>query len=563
MRMYKSLRRIYHYYGLQGFLMKLQRRFFRTYKRFLTTERIPSKQAMASAVETFHNTPLISIITPLYEPIIKELEAYFIALLEDNGYDHIELCLVSDGTDDPQVDFLVQRYATKFPGKINYQKNAENKGISAASNDALALANGSYVVFVDQDDVVAPHALFEYVRVLQNKSYDFFYSDEDMLSNDDVRFNPAFKSDWAPHTLLSRMYVNHLSMYKTSIVRRVGGLRSQFDGCQDYDLLLRASPYFVDVYHAPSVLYHWRASSSSIASSIDNKQYIFERAERALQAHFADEGLTTEVTRVKDYLIYDVAIIAPEVHLQTVVFHVQGEDGADVDESWTTLIDNLSSVQAYDIYVVDAQNIFQVPNISTRMNVIKVTHMAEALKALREKEQTIGAQVLFFTSNVAFTKANTVSHLLQLMQLRALDVLAPSVVNRDMVITEAGRIIVSDDTLAFSSYGVPFSENDYFGNNLSLVNYTFVSPACFLMKTTLLRKIQLEDEAETMMEVLINLRAREFFYCVNAGSECVVHVKNSFEKAYTRSKNQKIVTQEKFYNKNFNTDIGFLYKIKN
>jgi glycosyltransferase involved in cell wall biosynthesis len=561
--MYEALRRIYQYGGLHGLWLKLQRRFFWSYKRFVARERIPSQRTMATQLVTFTVRPLISIITPLYEPVLSELDAYFMALLEDNGYKDIELCLVSDGSNDVQVDALVERYVAKFPGKIKYQKNAENKGISAASNDALALASGTYVAFVDQDDVIAPHALFEYVRALQTKAYDFFYSDEDMLATDGQRVNPALKADWSPHTLLSRMYVNHLSMYKKGIVDAVGGLRSAFDGAQDYDLLLRASVHFDAVYHAPSVLYHWRASAASIASSPRNKQYIYERAERALQTYFSKQGLSTEVSRVKDYLIYDVAVIAPQAVLQTIVFLVQSEVVADVDRSWATLVDNLSRTQTYDVYVVDDQHIFQVTNIPSYLHVIKVKHISEALVALSEKGQAIGAQVLFFTSDVAFLTDNTLTRLLQLMQLKGVDVLAPSVVNQDMVITEAGRIIIADDTLAFSSYGVPFGTNDYFGNNISLVNYTFVSPACFFIKRALLDKIQRADVAETMMEVLINLRAHEYFYCVNVGSECVVNLQDSFTQVYRRPNKEKIAVRERFYNQNLSRRDGFLYKPKN
>jgi len=560
--MRNQFQRIYKYYGLAGLTTKLQRRFGNTYKCFLKHENIPSFQTMEREISTFTVQPLISIITPLYKPILSELEAYFVALLEKNGYKKIELCLVNDGTDDDTIDMLITDYQARFPGQIKYQKNKKNRGISAASNDALMLASGEYVALVDQDDVVAQHALFEYVKALQQKSYDFFYSDEDMLSPEGKRFNPAFKPDWSPHTLVSRMYINHLSMYKKKIVDQVGGFRSKFDGAQDYDLLLRAARYFEHVCHVPKILYHWRASQASIAASVDNKSYIYTRAELALAEYLASQDLTAEINRIDDYLIYNVEVIEPKAKLNTIIFQIQSENKA-WQTAWHALMDNLKRAELYDIYVIDSEQMFHLPTNEKNINVTKFEHITDALSAFTQKTARVTKDVLFLTSAVTFVDQTTLSYLLQISQIMNIDVVAPTVVNQDMVITEAGRIILSQDTLGFSSYGVPFGQNDYFGNNLSLVNYSFVSPDCFMMKTDLIKKIRNEDIGDTLMELLLNLRSHEVFYCVNVGNRCVQHTQDDFAQTYVRSNNEKIVNEEKFYNKNFVQKPGLLYKYKN
>jgi len=555
------LKKIYQYYGLHGFIAKLQHRFIKTYSRFLKSEHIPTYEQMQAELATFAYLPLVSVITPLYQPDLGELSAYFVALLENNGYENIELCLVNDGAIDAQLDVLIGQYQTMYPGRIHYQANTENCGIAAASNDALALATGEYVALVDQDDVIAPHAFFEYIKEAQVVAYDFFYSDEDMISVDGKRFNPAFKPGWSPHTLLSRMYVNHLSMYKKKIIERVGGFRSAFDGCQDYDLLLRASVHFSDVCHVPKMLYHWRTSKTSIATSIDNKEYIIARAEAALREHLANQDLVAQANQIDDYLIYNIAIKEPKAKLNTIIFHVQ-DSVTDVSKSWSSLINNINANEAYDIYVIATREDLATDVVGNRHNVIKVDSLKDALRQIRQNERKMTEQVLFFTSDVEFIENDTLAYLLQLMQIRGIDVLAPTVVNQDMMITEAGRIILSPDTLAFSSFGVLFGENNYFGNNLSLVNYTFVSPDCFIMTKDLLQKITDADDANNFMEVLINLRSHVFFNCVNVGNSCVRRVEDSFEKIYRRPHTQKIKIEEKFYNKNLVSALGLLYKPK-
>jgi len=516
---------------------------------------------MVEEIKTFAQTPRISVITPLYEPAQDELEAYFHALLELNGYMNIEVCLVNDGTDSAVIDTLIATYQARFPDQIKYQKNKENKGIASASNDALALATGTYVAFIDQDDTIAPHAFFEYVAALQTTSYDFFYSDEDMLSPAGKRCNPNFKPDWSPHTLLSRMYVNHLSMYKKSIVEQVGGLRSDFDGAQDYDLLLRAAVHFTNVYHAPKMLYHWRASEASIAANVNNKSYIYERAEKAITEQLARLGLEADVSRVNDYLLYDINVRKPKASVETIVFHVQNE-AAEALKSWNALIANLQDDAVYTIYVIDPQHQLLIPQVSERIDVREVADIRSAIESIQQIGATQTSHVLFLSSKVRFIDNQTLGYLSQLMQIPDIGVLAPSVVNDDMIITEAGRIICSEDTLAYASYGVRFGENDYFGNNLSLVNYSFVSPFCCLINADLLSNIQPDIETENFMELIITLREHIFFYCVNVGNRCVQHIKNNFERTYKRVGHKPMNIAEQFYNKTFVQALGLSAKAK-
>lgn len=554
-----KLQQLYRYWGMRGLVAKFQYKFSRRYARFIKSEKIPTKEAMQAQVAIFEYRPLISIITPIYEPDLRELAAYFSSLLEMNGYEHLELCLVNDGTDDAALESLIAKYQKLFPEQIKYQKNPTNQGIAQASNDALKLATGTYVAFVDQDDVVAPHAFFEYVQAAQSERYDFFYADEDMISQDGKRFNPSFKAAWSPHTLLSRMYVNHLSMYKKSIIDTIGGLRPEFDGAQDYDLLLRASKHFVHVYHSPKILYHWRTSKDSIATSIANKQYIYERAEKALKEHLATQGLQAQVKHQADFLIYQIRVEVPQATVNTIVFHVQGTQ-KDATTSFSSLLQNLRATESYHIYVIDEQQLFKMPHYHGTIKVTTVRDVDTALRELRGRKDVMSEQVLFLSSRIAFANHETLDYLTQLMQLPEVSVLAPTVVNQEMIICEAGRIIGHQDALLFASFGVPFGANDYFGNNLSLVNYSFVSPDCFLMKTDIFMKANALAHAETFMELLINLRLENFFYCVNVGNVYVTYLAKAGQR-FERIANAGRL-RELFYNENLSQNLLLLYKIK-
>lgn len=138
---------------------------------------------------------------------------------------------------------------------------------------------------LDNDDELPPHALFEVVKVLNERpELDVIYSDEDKIDAEGNRFDPHFKADWSPDTLMGNNYISHLSVYRSSIVKSLGGFRKGYEGSQDYDLVLRVTEQIPEdhIYHIDKVLYHWRTIPGSTASSGEAKSYIYDSGVKAL-----------------------------------------------------------------------------------------------------------------------------------------------------------------------------------------------------------------------------------------------------------------------------------------
>lgn len=235
--------------------------------------------------KNFRYRPKISVITPVYNVDEKWLKACIESVI-NQVYDNWELCLVDDASTKSHIKKVLESYKNKEKRiKIKYLE--KNLGISGASNEALSLATGDFVGFLDNDDELTSDALYEIVRLInQDSELNFIYSDEDKIDKNGRLFNPFFKPNWSPDLLLSCGYTNHFSVYRREIVDMIGRFRTNFEPSQDYDMLLR----FIDVIdertigHISKILYHWRQISGSTAKDPYAKNgLVIEMAKSALK----------------------------------------------------------------------------------------------------------------------------------------------------------------------------------------------------------------------------------------------------------------------------------------
>ncbi len=242
----------------------------------------PALQEMRRRAQNADFRPLVSIILPVYETEQKMLSEVLKSVAEQ-AYENWELCIVDDASKQPHVRSTIEAFREGFPGRVKVHFRETNGHISASSNDALRMATGEYLALLDHDDILAPHALYEVVSAAaKDTDAILFYSNEDKVDQFGTRFDTTYKSAWSPDQFLSFMYMGHLSVYRTEIVRQVGGFRVGFEGSQDFDLALRAITDEASVVHIPKVLYHWRTHPGSVAMNIHAKPYAFKSGVKAV-----------------------------------------------------------------------------------------------------------------------------------------------------------------------------------------------------------------------------------------------------------------------------------------
>ncbi len=250
-----------------------------------------------SQAESFQYSPRISIVTPVFI-VSPEILKCTIQSVIDQTYGNWELCIADGNSKDPEIKTLLTR-ATASDSRIKVRFLNENLGISGNSNVALSMATGEFVLFLDHDDMLAPFALHEIVKTLNEcPSLDLIYSDRDLLSEDGkCRFNPLFKPDWSPDLMLSVNYLAHLCVIRKEILDIVGHFANNIDGAQDWDLFFRVTEKTDKIGHIPKILYHWRSITSSCATrGHDAKPYIANAQKAAIEGHLERCSLHGRVT---------------------------------------------------------------------------------------------------------------------------------------------------------------------------------------------------------------------------------------------------------------------------
>lgn len=248
---------------------------------------------LATEVERLPMQPTFSVIMPVFNTDRRWLRKA-IESVRQQIYPHWQLCIADDASTNEATIACLAEY--QHDPRIRLMRRASNGHISAASNDALALATGDYIALLDHDDELTPDALAEVAKAINaHPDADIVYSDEDKLTMSGVRCDPFFKPDWSPDHFLGQMYTCHLTVARRALVEDIGGFRLGVEGTQDYDLWLRVVTRTSRVLHVPKVLYHWRKIPGSAASEVEAKPYALENMRRVLQEHADRTGLDAQV----------------------------------------------------------------------------------------------------------------------------------------------------------------------------------------------------------------------------------------------------------------------------
>ena len=289
--------------------------------------------------------PLLSIVTPVYDPPIDVLRACIDSVLAQD-FDDWEMVLVDDFSPTAAVPTVIAQYAQEDP-RIRLIERDTNGHIVAASNDGVEAAAGEFIALLDHDDLLAPNALSRVAaEIALHDDVDYLYTDEDKVGENGELYGTFHKPAWSPERLRGQMYTSHLSVLRTELVREVGAFREGFDGSQDHDLVLRVTERARRVVHVPEVLYHWRAVAGSTAVDIEAKPYANDAGLRAVQDHLDRLGLRATAVAGVESGRYEVRRELDPGHRVSLVVPTMGQSAVIHGESRVLVVEAVRSALA-------------------------------------------------------------------------------------------------------------------------------------------------------------------------------------------------------------------------
>ena len=466
----------------------------------------------------FKNKPKISIVVPMYntnETFFKEL----VDSLKEQTYSNWELCL-ADGSENKNEN-LKEYYESDE--RIKYKFLNWNEGIAENTNEAIKLATGDFIAFLDHDDLLAKDALYEVVDVInKNKDVDFIYTDEDKIDEDGERFEPYFKPDYSPETLECNNYITHLVVLKKDIVDKIGMLNSKFNGAQDFDYVLRASEEAKKIVHIPKVLYHWRAHRDSTANIADAKPYAYKIGVEVIEDHLKRIGKSGIVEYGQDvpgiyrirYEIFDnpkVSIIIPN------------KDHIDLLKTCINSIVKLTTYTNYEIVIVEnnseKEETFEYYKKLVKNKNIKVLNYNEntvldsygvqdvvVKNTNTEKEFNYSSLINFGVKNVDGEYVLQLNNDTKLLtgdwletfigyaQNKEIGAIGARLYFSDKSIQHAGIIIGIAGIAGNALVNLPYGKHAYFGREAATRNTSAVTGACLFSRRELYEEVGYMDE---------------------------------------------------------------------
>lgn len=487
-----------------------------------------TKELERQETYVFLRQPMFSIVVPLYntpERLFAEMVDSVIA----QTYKHWELCLADGSTKPNQLEKLVSQYNDK---RIKYKKLEQNKGISGNSNEAIKMAKGDYIALLDHDDTIMPQALFRYTELInQDEDYELIYSDEDKLTEDGThRFDPFFKPEFSPNTLYSFNYITHFSVFKKRLLDEIGYFRDEFNGAQDYDLILRASENAKKIGHIPEILYNWRLSETSTAYSSDTKSYTVSAGKAAIEASLKRRNIQAEVKTAKLANYYNVVypIMQPQPKISIII---PNKDEKRMLKRCIDSIINKTTYKNYEIIIIEnnsqKKNTFDYYEDLKKKSFIRVIEWNHAFNYSAINNFAVkhakGELLVFLNNDTSIISSDWLEQMAMHALRKEIGAVGAMLYYPDDTVQHAGVVLRIGGIAGHSHKGTDRGEPGSFARLFVVHDVSAVTAACLMTRRAVFEEVGGFNEALAVafndIDFCLKIREKEYQIVMNPLAE--------------------------------------------
>ena len=520
----KGFRYMKHY-GPKEFWIRLHERFEPEevpygpwYRAYIPTEETLETQRK----QKFDYSPLISIAVPAYQTPVEFLRQMIESLIVQT-YSNWELCIVNASPDNEEMQKVLAEYSAG-DSQVRFCNLKENLGIAENTNRAFAMAKGEFVGLLDHDDLLAPNALYEIVKILQDHPQaDALYTDEDKVTTElDEHFQPHLKPDFNLDLLRSNNYICHFFVVRKSIVEKAGGFRKEFDGAQDYDFIFRCTENAGEVLHVPEILYHWRTHKASTADNPASKMYAFEAGKRAIEAHLERTGTKGEVSHTQDLGFYRVKYPVQGKPLVSVI--IPNKDEKETLQTCLEMLEKNTGYQNFEIIIVE--NNSTTDEIFRYYKELSGNRKIHLLRCGKEFNYSAinnfaaahakGEYLLFLNNDVKSINPDWLEEMLGVCQRPEVGGVGAKLIYPDNTIQHAGCVIGMGGIAGHMFVDMPADRTGYLHKASLLQDMSAVTAACLLMKKEVFEQAGgfTEELAVAFNDVDLCLKVRKNGYLI-------------------------------------------------
>ena len=504
------------------------------YDAWFRRNRILDEELERQKKIVFPYAPKISILVPTFNTP-KDLLIEMIESVRNQSYANWQLC-IADGSNQEETKNILKEYVSK-DNRIVVSWLDKNYGISENTNKALELADGEYTALFDHDDVLELNALYEVVSSLQKVHHDIVYTDEDKLNGKTLQYeDPNFKSDYNEDLLLSHNYITHFFVVKTNILREVGGFNSEYDGAQDYDVILKCVEKTNDIHHIAKILYHWRMHEGSTALNPESKMYCYIAGEKAIQHHLDRIGVKAKVEmRKKPYWgLYHVEYLLEEESFVSIV--IPNYEHEDVLKTCIDSLYNVNTYKNFEIIIVEnnskKKSTFdyyeQVQAEHENVKVVTWEGTEFNFSAINNfgAKYTKGQYLLFLNNDTKVIAPEAIREMVGTCSRKNVGIVGAKLLYQDNTIQHAGVVI------GFMGYArhimndiEGLKDPGYMMRAQVNCDYSAVTAACMMTKKSLFEELHGFDES-------FKVACNDIDYCLRVREKNDLVVFNSFAKFY-------------------------------
>jgi GT2 family glycosyltransferase len=524
----RNYRRLRNLGGPKGIARKIkQKQIEAEAKKLHGTASFPtSEEAERQRNTVFDQMVKISILVPLWNNQ-REFQVEMLDSVMNQTYQNWELCL-ADGSDAEHgyIEEICKEYAARANGRIVYHKLEKNGGISGNTNECFKLATGTYIGLFDQDDVLHPSALYEYVKVINEQGADYIYCDETTFKGNSIdnMITLHFKPDFAPDNLRANNYICHFSVFSRELLEGTELFRSGFDGSQDHDMILRLTANAKKVVHVPKLLYYWRSHKTSVASDINAKPYAIAAAKGAVADHLTRCGFKN--FEIKSTRAFDTIF--------EIKYEIRSEDkisilipNKDHVEDLRRCIDSIkerSTYSNYEIIVIENNStgkaVFDYYDTIRKQKNITVVTYTGAFNYAKINNfgagYATGKYLLLLNNDTQVISMNWMESMLMYAQRPDVGAVGAKLYYGDRTIQHAGVVIGlgAHRTAGHTHYKINYDNLGYMGRLCYAQNVSAVTGACLMVRKSLYDALGGLDEAfaVALNDVDFCLRVREKGY---------------------------------------------------